>query len=199
VGILDAAQPLPTATTGPARRMAVAALPLAALALVVLLDAVSDATDPPLPVLGLLDEPAHLATAWIFLATFLSVRARRLLPWALAGSVLIDLDHVPLYLWNALAAAPGARPVTHSLLTVAVLAVAGAVAGPRSRLRVPLLGLALGVALHLVRDLGTGPGVPLLWPAGPAKVLVPYAAYLLVLAGVAVAATMRRVVASPPR
>jgi inner membrane protein len=192
VEIPDAVQPLPTVSAGPARRIAVAALPLAALALVVLLDAVIDATHPPVPVLGLLDESAHLATSWIVLAAFLPGPARRLLPWALVGSVVTDLDHVPLYLWHALAAAPGARPVTHSLLTVAVLAVAGVAVGTRSRLRAPLLGLALGVALHLVRDLGTGPGVPLLWPAGPAELTVPYAGYLLPLAVVALMATVRR-------
>ena len=184
--IPDAVQPLPTASAGPTRRIAVATLPLAAPALVVLIDAVSDATHPSVLVLGLLDESAHLATSWIVLAAFLPRRARRLFPWALVGSVVIDVDHVPLYLWDALAAAPGARPVTHSLLTVAVLALAGVAVGTRSRLRAPLLGLALGVALHLVRDVGTGPGVPLLWPAGPATLVVPYAAYLLVVAVAAV-------------
>jgi inner membrane protein len=155
---------------------------------------ISDASDPPLLLLGLLDEPAHLATAWLFLAAFLPGRARALGPWVLVGAVAIDADHVPLYLWDALAAAPGARPVPHSLLTVAVLAAA-AVASPR--LRSPLLGLALGVVLHLVRDLATGPGVPLLWPFGPAKVIVPYAVYLLVLAVVAVVAVVRRSLATP--
>jgi inner membrane protein len=195
VQIPEVGQSIPMMAGGPARRVALAALPLAALALVAGLDAISDASDPSLLLLGLLDEPAHLATAWLFLAAFLPTRARALGPWALVGAVAIDVDHVPLYLWHALAAAPGARPVPHSLLTVAVLAGAAAVASPR--LRSPLLGLALGVVLHLVRDLATGPGVPLLWPLGPAKVTVPYAAYLLVLAVVAVVAVVRRSLTTP--
>jgi inner membrane protein len=163
-------------------------LPLAALAVVVCLDAVAQARDWPLPLLGLLDEPAHLATAWILLAAVLPLRRSGLVPWALAGAVLIDLDHVPLYLWGVLADANGGRPVTHCLATAALLAVAGLVL---TRLRTPLLGLALGVVLHLVRDLGTGPGVPLLEPFSSTVVLVPYAAYLAPLAAVAAGVTVR--------
>jgi hypothetical protein len=67
---------------------------------------------------GLLDESAHLATAWRFLAAFLPKRDRALLLWVLLGSVVIDVDHVPLYRWHLLAAGPGSRPVTHFLATV---------------------------------------------------------------------------------
>jgi inner membrane protein len=173
-----------------ARRVASAILPLAALALVAGLDAVSDAADPSsIAVLGLLDEPAHLATAWLVLTAFLPARALPLFGWALVGAVAIDVDHVPLYLWHVLAAGPGSRPVTHSLLTVVVLAAA-AVAS--RRLRLPLSGLALGVVLHFVRDLAEGPGVPLLWPLDSSNVTVPYAVYLLVLSGVTAVAVIRR-------
>jgi inner membrane protein len=141
------------------------------------------------PMTAVLDEPAHLATAALLLATCLPRRARAVVPWALAGAVLIDLDHIPLYLWGALTSDGYGRPVTHSLLTVLVLAGAGLLF--RGRARTALLGLALGVGLHLVRDLGTGPGVPLWWPLGGHSVVVPYAAYFAVVLTAAALATAR--------
>jgi inner membrane protein len=69
--------------------------------------------------------------------------------------------------------------VTHCLLTVLVLLVGASVV---RRGRTVLAALAAGVALHLLRDLGTGPGVPLLWPVSGASVLVPHSCYLGVLA-----------------
>lgn len=141
--------------------------------------------------LAALDEPAHLLTAWLVLAAATPRTARLpLLPWVLAGAVLLDLDHVPLYLGADIAVSPGGRPVSHSLLTVAVLLAA---AGAVRRWRVPLAGLALGVATQLLRDLSTGPGVPLLWPALAEDVLLPYLPYALVLVTLAAVATARRV------
>jgi inner membrane protein len=172
---------------GPAWSALVAA---AALAGILLLDGVTALHHWPLPVLGLLDEPAHLLTAGLVLAAVLPVRAARVVPWVLAGAVLIDLDHVPLYLWGALSVDGSERPVTHSLSTVAVLAVLG-VAG-RGRVRTALLGLTAGVLLHLVRDLGTGPGVPLGWPVVPGNVLLPYGLYLATLAVVTAAVIVRQ-------
>jgi inner membrane protein len=179
---------LPAAASTSAGSLALALVPVGALALVVAVDAVARSREWPVLVVGLLDEPAHLATAVIFLAAFLPRRALALLPWALAASVLIDLDHVPLYLRGVLADANGGRPVTHSLTTVAVLLAAGAAF---SRLRSPLVGLALGVVLHLVRDLATGPGLSPLWPVNPAAVRLPYVAYLVPLSLVAALATVR--------
>jgi inner membrane protein len=123
------------------------------------------------PVVGLLDEPAHLLTAWLFLGSLPGRPSRRFAAWALAGAVAIDVDHIPLYLGWAAIGTPGGRPVTHSLVTVGVLLV---VAGA-PRLRVPALGLAVGVLLHLIRDLATGPGVPLRWPLSEESVVLPYA------------------------
>jgi inner membrane protein len=163
--------------------------PAAALAGVLLLDLVRTARDWPLPVLGVLDEPAHLLTAWLVLATFSArTTALRLLPWVLAGAVLLDLDHVPVFLGLDVSATPSGRPVTHSLVTVAALLVA-AVAVRRWRL--PLTGLAVGTATQLLRDLCTGPGVPLFWPLG-ADVRLDYLPYALVLTALTVAATLRR-------
>jgi inner membrane protein len=181
--------------------------PVAALAAIVGLDLVRSTRDWPLPVLGLLDEPAHVLTAGLALAAFMAVKApgsafvaikagngrrsagRRFAGWVLAGAVLLDLDHVPLFLGLDVAATPGGRPVTHSLLTVALLLVAGAVA---RRWRIPLLGLAVGAATQLVRDLSTGPGVPLLWPLVPDDVRLPYAPYLVLLVVLAAGAAVRR-------
>ena len=151
------------------------------------LDAVRTAREWPVPVLAGLDWPAHLTTAALVLAAL----PRRLEPeiagWALAGSIAIDLDHIPLYLWDTGAATPGARPVTHSLLTPVLLLAAAALV---RRLRVPLLGLALGVGLHLLRDIGTGPGVPLLWPFVPASLQLPYGVYLAVVVALTAGAVL---------
>lgn len=163
-------------------------VPAAALATVVGIDRALDARNWSTIPMGVLDDSAHAATSGILLAAFLPRRASRLAPWALAGSVLIDLDHIPLFAWGALSTGPGGRPVTHSLPTVAALSVAGAIA---PGLRKPLLGLALGVGLHLVRDIATGPGLPLRWPAATTAARLPYLAYLGPLAAVAGAATVR--------
>ena len=166
------------------RPVVAAALCVASALLVGLLDAAM-AGQEPLLVTAVLDEPAHLLTAGLLLAAVLPGRARAVVPWALAGAVLIDLDHLPFYLWGALSTEGAGRPVTHSLATAAALAAAAAVVAS-GRLRTALSGLALGVGLHLVRDLATGPGVPLWWPVEDAGVLVPHAWYALVL-GVAAA------------
>ena len=164
--------------------------PLLALGGILLLDAVRTAQSWPVPVVGVLDEPAHLLTAWLVLAAATArTTVLRLTPWVLAASVLIDLDHVPLYLGADVAATPGGRPVTHSLLTVLVLLAA---AGTVRRWRVPLAGLAVGAGSHLLRDLSTGPGVPLLWPALDGDVRLPYWPYLLVLVALTAMAGARR-------
>jgi membrane-bound metal-dependent hydrolase YbcI (DUF457 family) len=134
--------------------------------------------------LGLFDHPAHLATAGLFVLNA-PQRPRR---WALAclvGSVLPDLDHLPLALRPVHPSADDPRPVTHCLLAVApVAALAGFTQSER------LHGAAVGMAAHFLRDLGVGTGVPLLWPATRRSVRVPYPAYVLscALAAVRVAA-----------
>ena len=169
-------------------------LPVLALAAVCALDAVQAARSWPVPVVGLLDEPAHLLTAWLALAA-IGCGTRAVAPWVLVGAVAVDVDHIPLYLWSGPVAHPGSRPVTHSALTVVVLLALAA--GTRSRTRTALAGSAAGVVLHLVRDVAGGPGIPLLWPLDGSDVRLPYGAYLAVLVlatGVAVlqAARQRR-------
>jgi inner membrane protein len=166
-----------------------AVAPLVGLAVVMALDVISSLRSWPIPVGGVLDEPAHLLTAWLLLGAFAVRSASRVQLWALAGAVAIDIDHVPLYFWGEPVAASGGRPVTHSLATVAVLLGMATVA----RLRPAVVGLAVGVLLHMVRDLATGPGVPLLWPLSGASVEVRYPWYVAVLTiAAAVALRARR-------
>ena len=66
------------------------------------------------------------------------------------------------------------------------------------RLRTPLSGLALGVVLHLVRDLITGRGVPLFWPVTGTSVLAPYALYVGLLSLAATWAVLRPARRQPP-
>jgi LexA-binding, inner membrane-associated putative hydrolase len=112
-------------------------------------------------VTGLLDDPAHLAAAALGLlvvARFVEA-PRRFYVAALIASVAIDLDHIPLYLGFG---AQNQRPVTHSLATVVVCAVA-AVASRRHR--AVLAGTVAGLLLHFARDIAEGPpGVRMLWP-----------------------------------
>ena len=156
--------------------------PVLAVLAIGALDLVDAAEDWPLVVRGALDEPAHLLTAWLVLNAVAPTRGR-IWRWALLGAVLIDLDHIPLVLWGGPVTEFGGRPVTHSLATVAVL-TAAALAVPRVRFAAG--GLAVGVVLHLLRDLATGPGVPLLWPLRPENVLVPYWIYALLVVAAAV-------------
>jgi inner membrane protein len=150
--------------------------PGALFVVVVLLDLAAQRVGGSILVVGLLDEPAHLATAALVLLALppVPLRATALV---LVGSVGLDLDHIPLYLQVPHVAAAGGRPVTHSLLTVALLLLAARVA-PRSRPY--LLPLAGGILLHFLRDIATGPGIPLFWPYDHAVVL-PYELYVAVL------------------
>jgi inner membrane protein len=157
---------------------------------VLVLDIITSSRSWPLAAVGLLDESAHFVTACIALLAFAPAPSRAWL-WVLLGSVCIDVDHVPVLLFGVPVAEPGGRPVTHSLLTAAVLLVlAGAV--PKWRTVAGCLGA--GVLIHLTRDLVTGPGVSLWWPLRPDALLLPYWLYILlliVLAGVAVTRRLR--------
>jgi Glycosyl hydrolase family 26/LexA-binding, inner membrane-associated putative hydrolase len=145
---------------------------------------------------GFVDEPAHLATCAIaLLAVAAALDSRlpvRFVVAALVASVVIDVDHIPGYLgWDGLAGALP-RPYPHSLVLVAVFVALGC-SSRRIDVRQVSLGLAFGVSAHLLRDLATGPGVPLAWPVSGVVVSVPYAffAAALALAGALVAAPRR--------
>jgi len=169
------------------RRSILRLLPLTALLVIVGVDLILARRPWPLLIDGSTDEVGHLLTAALLLAVLPRSARGRLWPWALLGAVVIDLDHVPLYTFAPEFAVSG-RPPTHSLLTVLVLGIVAAVI---PLVRIPFAGLALGVGLHLVRDVATGPGVPLLWPFDDSAIRSPYAAYLVVIVGAAAVATWK--------
>jgi inner membrane protein len=145
---------------------------------------------------GLVDEPAHFATCAVALCLVaLSGResSRTFVVAALVASVAIDLDHVPQHLGLDFLTAGTSRPYLHCALSVVIPALA-AVALPRWR--PALLGIAFGFALHLARDLVTGPGVPLALPFSDASVRLPY---LLYAAALGTAATACLLAAARPR
>src|ERR1700710_2573244 len=72
----------------------------------------------------------------------------------------------------------------HPLLTLALLLIL-AVAWRRRAGRLIFLGLAFGVSTHLLRDAGTGNGVPLLWPLADGSAQIPYLVYFAILCGLA--------------
>ena len=135
---------------------------------------------------GLIDEPAHLATALVVLGAITRFRGAPPEPkfvWTmLACSVMIDLDHVPAEFGiNALTNGTP-RPYTHALWTVIVLALAWAIARrltirrgvPRpAAAELVLAGAAWGVAAHFLRDIATAP-MSFWWPVTDAAVQVPY-------------------------
>lgn len=133
---------------------------------------------------ALVDWPAHLATTLVLLLALVAAIGAPppagFVLGALIASVAIDIDHLPEYLgWDALMEGV-ARPYPHSFLTVACLALIAALASPRAR---PVaLGAAFGVLAHLFRDLGTGPGVALLWPASDTTAQYPYVVFAVGLA-----------------
>jgi len=121
---------------------------------------------------ALLDETAHVLTTALLLLPFVSPRFRA---GALAGSVAIDADHLPRVLgWRGLTRRVG-RPYGHAPIVLAALT--GAVGFAPRRARPVLLGAAAGTAVHLWRDLATGPGIPALWPLTKRSARIPYAVY----------------------
>ena len=142
---------------------------------------------------GLLDEPAHLATALIVLGALVRVRGARpdqRFGWAmLACSVLIDIDHLPAELGTGALTSGTPRPYTHALWTVIALTLVWVAARSfRIRLRQPRLatveliaaGAASGVAAHFIRDIATAP-MSFWWPASDLPVQVPYWWYVTAL------------------
>jgi len=140
---------------------------------------------------GLLDEPAHLATCAIGILALAAIRGRapsaRFSAAALLASVAIDVDHIPGYLGSHVLTGSSPRPYSHSAALVLLLLLGAACSRRRERRQI-WLGLGFGVAMHLFRDLATGPGIPLLWPISQAAVGVPYALYAAALVGATLSA-----------
>ncbi|HEV2770632.1 MAG TPA: metal-dependent hydrolase, partial [Solirubrobacteraceae bacterium] len=115
------------------------------------------------------------------------------------AATLIDLDHIPDLFGEEGISDVTPRPFSHSLVTVLV---AGALAA-LVRARAPrygsfAVGVALGVAMHLLRDVFTGPGVSLFWPLSGEPVNGAFLVYLVaMIAVVAYAATPSRRVGRP--
>lgn len=153
-------------------------LPLGLALLIFLLDRALDRAHSRL-LIGLLDEPGHVSTAALVLLAVVGGRRLAAAPaftlTALVMSMAIDVDHVPLYAGVPGVADIGNRPYSHSLATVVVLLVLWLVTGRRW---VMLAGAAVGVGLHFVRDVATGPGLQLWWPVSDVDVRLPYRWYL---------------------
>lgn len=144
---------------------------------------VLDGLDAPFLVIGSLDWIGHLATAVIVVGSLPVALRTRALVAALAASLLIDLDHLPQYLGTDVLTDGTARPYGHTL-TAVLVAVAAALA-LRGRAREVAAGVTLGVLVHLLRDVASGPGISPLWPLSDAVARVPFwleAALLAVLA-----------------
>jgi inner membrane protein len=137
------------------------------------------------------DETAHLATTLVLLAACFRRPSAAFTFGALASAVLIDLDHVPIYLHYAPLIAGAHRPYTHSIATLGALITWAAFT--RGRHRRFALGAAYGLSGHLVRDLGTGL-LPLLWPLTRSDFSWSYAIYAGILyVGVGTALAVRLV------
>jgi hypothetical protein len=155
----------------PGRRLAA----LGCLVTIAVADYVIRRRRPPWIVVGLFDHPAHVATAVLIWLNLAGQRSRDG-AWTkayLAGSLLPDLDHIPLALRPVHPSPDDPRPVSHCLLAVAPVAAVNRAA-------------AAGMLAHFARDLGVGTGVPLLWPATRRSIRIPYPAYAagcLLLAG----------------
>jgi hypothetical protein len=147
------------------------ALALGCLATIAGADVVLHRKKLPWITLGVFDHPAHLATAGL-IGLHVRSRPRRWLAGLLVGSLLPDVDHIPLALRPPHPKGGDPRPVSHCLLAVAPVAAAAAITQSER-----LHGAATGMVAHYARDLGVGSGVPLLWPVTRRSVRVPYGVY----------------------
>src|SRR5581483_11830027 len=125
---------------------------------------------------GVLDEISHFATGLLVLGALRSPLRRPFSTGLLAASVLIDLDHVPLYLGASWLTAGAPRPYPHSLLTLVVVGVIAAASS--GRVRSFSIGALVGLIAHFARDTAEpSSGVALLWPVSYHTVSIPYFIY----------------------
>jgi membrane-bound metal-dependent hydrolase YbcI (DUF457 family) len=159
---------------------------LGCLATIVLADGIIFKRRLPWILVGFFDHPAHVATAGL-VAVNLPARGRDWTAGFLVGSLLPDLDHVPLALSRVRPTLDDPRPVSHCLLAVAPVAAIAAVKEDRR-----LGGAAWGMLAHFARDVGVGTGVPLVWPASRRQMRVPYPVYAGGCVALAARAVARR-------
>jgi inner membrane protein len=150
---------------------------LLCIAFIVLEQFLMNGVSMPYVLQAVLDEPAHLATTVILLLALLRTVSRTFTVAALVATVLIDLDHIPMYFGYAALTPATHRPYTHSLATVAVAAFLALVL---SRRRAIFSGIAFGVTGHLFRDIATN-YVPLFWPLTLRETLIPWWVHLTIL------------------
>lgn len=157
-----------------ARRALSAAL---AVSTIVIIDRWLSASERTLLQTGVADEIAHLLTAALLLSAFAATMRLGIAAGALAGAVVIDLDHLPLILGSNLLTHETNRPLTHCLLSIVAALALARIVPPRWRWLA--VGMAAGFAAHFWRDLATSTaGVPLLWPWQSTGYVTPYPLYL---------------------
>lgn len=153
---------------------------------------------------GLLDWPAHVATALVILGALIRVRGAvpdQRFGWTmLACSVLLDVDHLPAEFGIYTLTNGTPRPYTHALWTVVVLVLAWAAVRflvirsgrPRpAAAELILAGAAWGLGAHFVRDIATAP-MSFWWLVTSMAVEVPYWWYVAALAVVIALGPVRR-------
>jgi hypothetical protein len=152
------------------------------LGVIFVVDYYFENASPPLLVVAVLDEIAHLGTALILLIGLGRVSLSPFTVACLVGAVLIDVDHLPAMLSPDVSLIEEERPVTHSVIWVAVLLISST--GLTGQWRSVVVGLSLGILTHLVRDMATG-GVPLFWPVSDNIVEIPYWTYAIAIVSTA--------------
>ena len=160
-------------------------LAAAALAIVAGADWVIHYRSPRWILIALFDHPAHLATSAL-VALNLPSRSPRWHAGFMAGSLLPDVDHVPLALAKEHPTPGTRRPATHCLVAIAPLFALARVS--RSDLAD---GAAWGTVAHFARDVSIPPGAPLLRPLNKDDLLIPYAVYAAALTALAALALAR--------
>ena len=152
----------------------------------------------PYGVQALFDEPAHAAIGILALSAIGLSFGTPVVAAVLAGSLLIDLDHVPHLLGSNVLEHGVPRPYSHSLLTIAIVLLVALLLRDRRRRRLGLV-VASALALHFFRDMAEpgGPGVSLLWPLSDHAFTLNYAWFAGLAAALAVVALARRRLARP--
>ena len=143
---------------------------------------------------ALFDEPAHAAIGILALAAVAVSISAPVVIAMLAGSLLIDLDHLPDVLGSNVLEHGVPRPYTHSLLTVVVVLAVALLLRDRTLRRLALV-VAVALCLHFVRDMAEphGPGVSLLWPLSDRPVTLAYGWWAGLVALLALLAFARRI------
>jgi hypothetical protein len=154
---------------------------LACLATISVADLLLHRRKVPWLAIGIFDHPAHLATAGL-----VALNVGRSRAWErglLVGSLVPDVDHIPLALQEEHPEDGDPRPNTHTPLAVVPVAAAASVTGSDA-----LRGVAVGMLTHYARDLAVGGGLPTMGRT----LRAPYPAYAVACAVLALAPAYSR-------